>query len=51
MEIDAMASLELAFADAVLFSVVERAQADAPAVGGFERGAAVGSATHMGALD
>lgn len=39
------------FAKPVLFGVVMRAQADAPAVGRLERSAAIGAGAHMGAFD
>lgn len=50
-EADAVSCFEPGLPDPVLLGVVERAQADAPAVGRLERRAAIGSDADMGALD
>ena len=46
-----MLLLEPTFSEPMLLGVVMGAQADAPAVGGLEGGAAIGAAAHMGAFD
>ena len=43
--------LERRLADAVLFEMMVMTQTDAPFVGRFKAGAAVGSATHVRAFD
>lgn len=50
-EADPVLLLEPWFAEPMLLGMVEAAQADAPAVGGLERGAAIGAGADVGALD
>jgi len=51
VEVDGVALFEGVLANAVLLLVVGAAQADCPAVGGFEGKATVGAAADMGAFD
>jgi hypothetical protein len=49
-KVEAVACLELNLADPVLLSMMLAAQADGPAIGGFEARSAVGAAAHVGAF-